>query len=118
MLKSNDKGYCSFTHFENGRVTTRRLSYFVVQAKDGKVYTLTGAALPDAVTVWSGESQSGECFAQVLMNPRPQGKGRDIPRGWPDPRDLLSVILGLLLYCGIDLIIDSLKTVAHTISMQ
>jgi hypothetical protein len=49
-------------------------------------------------------------MAEVLMNPKPPFRLRDIPRGWPEGRDLMHVIIGILLLCGIELLIDGLRT--------
>ena len=81
----------------------------LIQATDGRLYTLTDKKLPDAIALFTGESHSGEHMAEVLMNPKPPLRLRDIPKGWPEGRDLMHVIIGFLLLSGIELLTDVLR---------
>ena len=50
------------------------------------------------------------------MNPKPPFRLRDIPKGWPEGRDLMHVAIGFLLLCGIELLTDAVRSflsVAH-----
>lgn len=110
LQADKDKWYCKVTHYENGRVVTRRIHSIAIQAVDGRLYTLTEKKLPDAIALFTGEAHSGEHMAEVLMNPKPPFRLRDIPKGWPEGRDLMHVVIGGLLLCGIELLIDGLRS--------
>ena len=109
-LQADNKWHCKVTHYENGRVITRRIHSLAIQATDGRLYTLTEKKLPDAIALFTGESHSGEHMAEVLMNPKPPLRLRDIPKGWPEGRDLMHVVIGFLLLCGIELLTDTVRS--------
>lgn len=44
------------------------------------------------------------------MNPKPPFRLRDIPKGWPEGRDLMHVAIGFLLLCGIELLTDTVRS--------
>ena len=119
MAQKVDKdGYCcKMTHHENGKSTQRRINSMVVQSADGRVHLLTKEKLPDAINLYTGDVHSGEHTAEVLLNPKPPHRLRDIPKGWPEGRDLLHVVIGFLLLCGIELLIDAARNVLATFRM-
>ena len=83
-LQADNKWHCKVTHYENGRVITRRIHSLAIQATDGRLYTLTDKKLPDAIALFTGETHSGEHMAEVLMNPKPPFRlihvpGDDVP---------------------------------------
>ena len=94
-LNADKQWHCKVTHYENNRVVTRRVSSIVVQAVDGRSYTLTGSKLPDSISWSTGESHSGNHLLEVLMNPRPQNTRWDFRSEWPSGRDLLHVFGGV-----------------------
>ncbi len=94
-LKSGDKWYCKVTHYENGRVVTRRIYSVAIQATDGRLYTLAEKKLPDSISLFTGESHSGEHMAEVLMNPKPRYRFWEFHDEWPSGRDLLHVTIGM-----------------------
>lgn len=110
LQAEKDRWFCKVTHYENGRVITRRIHSIAIQAVDGRLYKLTGTKLPDAISLYTGDEYSGEHMAEVLMNPKPPFRFRDIPKGWPEGRDLMHVVIGVLLLCGIELLIDGLRS--------
>jgi hypothetical protein len=87
--------YCKVTHYENGRVVTRRVYSIVVQAVDGRSYTLTGQKLPDSLAIFTGVSHSGNHMLEVLMNPKPLNTRWDFISEWPCGRDILHVFAGV-----------------------
>ena len=87
--------HCKVTHYENERVVTRRVNSIVVQAVDGRSYTLTEKKLPDAIAIFTGESHSGNHLLEVLMNPRPLNTRWDFLSEWPCGRDILHVFVGV-----------------------
>lgn len=112
-----EKLCCKVTHHENGRTTTRRINSMVVQSVDGRVHLLTKEKLPDSINLYTGELHSGEHTAEVLLNPKPPVRLRDIPRGWPEGRDLLHVAIGFLLLSGIEMLIDAVRNLLDAARM-
>jgi len=96
-LQADDKWYCKVTHYENGRVITRRIHSIAIQAVDGRLYTLTEKKLPDAIALFTGDNNRGEHMAEVLMNPKPRLDLRELASGWPSGRDLLHLTIGSFL---------------------
>ena len=110
-IQAGDKWFCKVTHYENGRVATRRIYSIVIVATDGRTYTLTDKKLPDAISLYTGESQSGEHMAEVLMNPKPPYSLRDIRRAWPLGRDLLHIVIGAWLLLSLELLVEVVRTI-------
>ena len=51
------------------------------------------------------------------MNPKPPLRLRDIPKGWPEGRDLMHVAIGFLLLSGIELLIDAVRSFLNAAHM-
>jgi hypothetical protein len=51
------------------------------------------------------------------LNPKPPVRLRDIPRGWPEGRDLLHVAIGFLLLCGFEVVIDAVRNLLDAARM-
>ena len=98
-LKQGSERFTKWTHMENGKVLARRLHRMEVQARDGRLYVITGDDLPDALLTNSGHGHKGEHLAQILINPnRINTRRYDFSSCglWPNGRDALNFILGFL----------------------
>jgi len=69
ITKNGSESRCHFTQFENGKVTTRWISEMVLQLPDGKVVTLKGAQLPDAIQLYSASPEEGNALTVLLRKP-------------------------------------------------
>lgn len=99
---------CKVTHTENGRVTTRRIHWMTVQAIDGRLYHLSGKALPDAISLFSGEPHKAEHLAEVLMNSRHARPSWDLGN-WPKWRDFIHFVSGFFSCVFILIVIEVIR---------
>jgi hypothetical protein len=97
-LKHESEYYVKWTHMENGNVITRRLHRIEIQAKDGRLYALTGEHLPDALMTNSGHTYKGRHIAQILLRPDSCTTYEALCRStaWPNLRDVVNLFLGFL----------------------
>jgi hypothetical protein len=97
-IRHGDEYFTRWTHVENGKVLNRRLHRIEIQARDGRLYIVTGEKLPDFLQTCSGHGYKGEHIAQILMHPK-VGRSPDAePKPWPTSRDALHAVLGLGLF--------------------
>ena len=91
--------HTKWMHMENGKAMVRRLHRMEIQAKNGRVYTLRGENLPEAMITNVGDSHKGEHVAQILLNPRPTPSltSEEI-NFYPKARDVLHIGLGIFCF--------------------
>jgi hypothetical protein len=97
-LVHGSEHYAKWTHMENGKVLTRRLHRIEIQARDGRLYALTGDRLPDALVTNSGHAYKGEHIAQILLRPE-SCTAYETPRqaaAWPNLRDVANFVIGFV----------------------
>ena len=97
--KNGSTHYTKWMFMENGRPTVRRIQRIEIQARDGRLYVVTGERLPDFVVLSTGHAHRGESVAQIIERPNTAVSPAmpDLPaRGpWPAWRDVLHVVIGL-----------------------
>ncbi len=97
-LDAKGMKFCKVTHFENGRMTTRRIHLMVIQAANGRVFHLTGDDLPDSIILQSGVSFHGAHVAQVLLNPESAKATLSPPtNSWLTGRDIFFAVMGYVV---------------------
>jgi len=100
-LKHGSEHFTRWTHVENGQVLNRRLHRIEIQARDGRMYVLQGASLPDFIQTCAGHGYKGVHIAQILLDPNAISEEK-IPStahvSWPAGRDVLSAGLGCLVF--------------------
>lgn len=100
-LKHGDTYFCKWLHFENGRLTHRRLHVLEIQARDGRIYSIQGDKLPQALVTSTGDKVQGEHVAQILLHPE---KTKRLPltiEKTPSPltfRDIMAMIFGFWMF--------------------
>jgi len=97
-LTTGDETYTKLTHLENGKVFVRRIKRLEVQARNGRLYVITGKDLPDYIQTSTGEGRKGDSLTQILLS------GKDSPYNfkaespaWPSARDVLNLVIGFCL---------------------
>ena len=101
-LRDKDSGvyYTKWNHVENGNVITRRIHRLEIQGRDGRLYIITGAELPDYIQTCAGVGHKGLHIAQILLPEeatRPTYSLALQPNPWFSKRDLVCVMIGLAL---------------------
>lgn len=95
--------HCKVTFHENGRVWSRRIHWMAVQAIDGGTYRIEGKGLPDSIDLYTGKSDDGKHFADVLLDPRlPRSRFFDFIQK-PKIRDVFYMWLGATLVTMVSL---------------
>lgn len=100
-LKQGTTYFCKWSHFENGRVMHRRLHVLEIQARDGRMYSVTGDKLPQSLITCTGDKVQGEHVATILLNPE---KIKQLPLTFektPSPltfRDVMAGIIGFWMF--------------------
>jgi len=102
-LQHGEERFTKWIHMENGDTKVRRLHRLEVQARDGRLYILTGNELPDTFVSNAGRGYRGAHLAQILLSPEtisePQVKQPYQPppvRFWPVGRDVVHVVAGFV----------------------
>ncbi len=97
-LKQGTETFTKWTHVENGKILVRRIQRLEVQARDGRLYIITGEDLPDFIQTNTGNGTKGDNLAQILL------KGGQKPtffrmesRPWPTARDAFNFLIGFCL---------------------
>ncbi len=110
-LKQGASYFCKWLHFENGRLTHRRLHVLEIQARDGRMYSVTGDKLPEALVTSTGDKVQGQHVAQILLRPgkcfTPQAEWK-VMKPPPTARDLVFMSIGVFLYKGIAFFLDAI----------
>ena len=97
LTQSNEK-FLKWVHTENGNVMVRRIHRLEVQARDGRLHVLIGDQLPDFIQTSAGQGMKGCHLAQILLSPNPApAYSPDPARPWPNLRDFVSFVIGLLV---------------------
>lgn len=114
-IVSGGERHCKMVHVENGRVTVRRIHHVLVQAIDGRLHSLTGERLPDAICVSSGLPNE-ESRAEIILGlPR-------APSFWvfvlslvdrKRARDLAFMFLGMCITVALSVMAEALAQVLH-----
>jgi len=103
---------CKLMIVQNGQKPfVRNVAELEVQAADGKIYTLKGAALPQVMVVYmSGKSEAGSS-AQILLRPHDSSlwsytapRSNDFPRF----RDIVMMAIGVMSFHFAFALIDGL----------
>lgn len=114
-IVSGGERHCKLMHIENGKVTVRRIHHVMVQAIDGRLHTLTGAKLPDAICVSSGLPNEGSQVEIVLGLPRPPSLGvfllsfLDKKRA----RDFTFMMLGMVITVALSVVAEAIAQILH-----
>jgi len=101
-LQHGSEHYTKWTHVENGQVLSRRLHRMEIQARNGRLYIITGDKLPDFLQTCSGHGYKGRHVAQILLSPDPHVPAVNQPywpvllKTWPTWRDLAHLVAGLI----------------------
>ncbi len=94
-LKQGEETFTKWTHVENGKVLVRRIQRLEVQARDGRLYVITGADLPDFIQTNTGNGRKGDNLAQILLKGGQKSTFfRMESRPWPTARDALNFVIG------------------------
>ena len=99
-LEANGQRFCKVVHTENGRTTTRRIHTMMVQAADGRLHHLSGATLPDSISLHTGVPYHGAHVAEVLLSPK-NAQGIPLlpsPTRWLGKRDALFLVFGMFSF--------------------
>lgn len=99
-LERQGEYFTSWTHVENGRVMNRRLHRIEIQARDGRMYIVTGKYLPDYLHTGSGHAYKGEHLLQMLLGPEQMQRSSEPAevRYWPTARDVTHAALGIACF--------------------
>ncbi len=111
-LKQGTTYFCKWLHFENGRLTHRRLHVLEIQARDGRMHSVTGDRLPEAIVTSTGDKVQGEHVAQILLRPE---KTEQLPlmlEKTPSPltfRDVMAMAFGFWMFPVVFLVIHIMR---------
>ena len=97
-LTHGSEHYTKWMHIENRKVLVRRLHRIEIQARDGRLYAITGDRLPDSFGTFSGHAYKGEHLAQILLRPDSCAT-YETPRqsaSWPSFRDAVNMFIGFM----------------------
>lgn len=77
--------------------TNQELHRIEIQAKDGRLYALTGENLPEALMTNSGHTYKGEHLAQILLRPDQYSTYQaSKASAWPNLRDVANFAVGFV----------------------
>ena len=112
-LRHEEERFTKWTHVENGQVLNRRLHRIQVQARDGRMYILTGDKLPDFIQTCSGLGFKGVHTAQILMSPEtiPHKPAYQLPvtEAWPVSRDVVHMALGVIGFFAVRFLLNLIQ---------
>lgn len=104
-LKHGSEYFTKLTHIENGKIVPRRIHRLEVQDRHGRLHILTGEKLPDYIQINTGHGYAGKHLGQILLGTKGLSLTDSVlslPRvempAWPCFRDLLSALMGFLLF--------------------
>ena len=108
-LTTKDQKFCKVIHNENGKSTTRRVHFMMVQDSQGRVHWLDGDKLPESMTLHTGVPYSGAHLAEVLLSPR---KAKAIPLStaptWrPSLQNGIYLVMGMVFFGVIRALIEA-----------
>lgn len=110
-LQHADEQYTKWMHIENGNMMVRRLHRIEVQARDGRLYVLSGKDLPDGFVTCCGQGHKGKHIAQILLKPKVLGAYEAPEVLWPKGRDVLHVGIGFFGFMMVRFIIAILASI-------
>lgn len=108
-IVSSGERYCKLMHVENGRVTVRRIYQVMVQAVDGRLYSLTGDRLPDAICIASSIPNEDARADIILGLPRVPTFWEFVPNylDHKRTRDFAFMFLGMFITVALGVVAES-----------
>lgn len=117
--KHGSEGYFTkYIHVENGTPMVRRLHKLIIQSSTGHVFEIEGAALPETIITFAGDSHKGKHVGQILLRPKSavaestttvvNGFGKkpfssvidtSPDDRWPTCRDFVNGLIGFICAC-------------------